>query len=162
MYLNFYFYLKNSAVFFLMCFSGWLFNALHIFPLLLPSPLSPLTLPSLLTSLPLFSLPPPLFKSTLCLCFPSFSTPTCWQGEKEKDAALYFSCVLATSPASAHCLWLSLSSQLSPAKGLKRRGRGRIEEQTGAQEFSLQGPQQEQQHKNRTGQQMLFYCSGNY
>lgn len=81
-----------------------LFHSLADFSLLLhllflsPLPLSPLSLLFPSTSLSL------TLKSTHCLHFSSFSTPTCWQEEKEEDVALYPWCVFATTPASAHCL----------------------------------------------------------
>lgn len=71
------------------------------------------------SSLPLFSL---TLKSSQSLCFPSFTASTCWQEEKEEDAALAPQCCRATSPVSADCLWLQLSSQLSPPEGLWRGG----------------------------------------
>lgn len=66
-----------------------------------PLPLSPFSLPFPFTSLPLFSL---TLKSTQSLRSSSFPASTCWQEEKEEDAALYPRCVLATPPASARCL----------------------------------------------------------
>lgn len=68
----------------------------------LPSPraVSPSPFPPL-PSLPLFSL---TLKSSHSLCFLSFTASTCWQEEKEEDAALAPQCCCATSPVSADCL----------------------------------------------------------
>lgn len=93
-------------------------SALHLL-FLPPLPQSCVSLPFASTSLPLFSL---TLKSSQSLCFPSFTASTCWQEEKEEDAALTPQCCRATPPVSADCLWLQLSSQLSLLEGLWRGG----------------------------------------
>lgn len=67
----------------------------------LPSPFSLSPSPFPYTSLPLFSL---ALKSSQSASSPSFTASTCWQEEKEEDAALYPRCVPATPAASTRCL----------------------------------------------------------
>lgn len=77
-----------------------LFLPLHLL-FLPPLPQSCVSLPFASTSLPLFSL---TLKSSQSLCFPSFTASTCWQEEKEEDAALTPQCCRATPLVSADCL----------------------------------------------------------
>lgn len=128
------------------------------FCFLLPSCL-PLPFPS--TSLPLFSL---TLKSTQSLRSPSFPAPTCWQEEKQEDAALYSRCILATFQASARCRWLrlSLSLQLSQPERLTRGGGRGTQGYAGVQELLHKGPQQEQQQQEGRTEQLLLIWVGNH
>lgn len=90
-----------SSCFILFSLSHSLSSCCCTFFFLLPSPLalSPSPFPSLPSH---FSLSLTQ-KSSQSLRSPSFPASTCWQEEREEDAALYPRCVLATPPASAHC-----------------------------------------------------------